>query len=165
MILYNVSTVEEQWKDLSNLEVTRAKGIRELQNLLLCPSNEDMSHAVDYNILANNWYRRINLRNATKIFDKSKEFIKEKSVKKKSRLPREDIAIKRPTEIERKFQSVTLSVNVMHLNQIPFMVAKPYHINYYQVQPLNDLKGPTKFKASTEMCSEYSSRRGKVTRS
>ena len=120
--------------------------MQELQHLLLCPSDDDMLHAVNYNILGNNSYWRVDVRNATKIFGKSKTAIKGKSVTKKSKLPREDVAIERQSEIERKFQSVTLSVDVMHINQIPFMVAKSYHINYYQLQLLKDFKVPTKVK-------------------
>lgn len=52
----------------------------------------------------------------------------------------EDITQERPEEINCKFESIVLSINVIHINQIPFLISKSYHINHCQVRPLNNLK-------------------------
>ena len=50
---YNVITVEEQSKELFNLECTKAKAVQELSHMLICPNDTDICHAVDQNILGN----------------------------------------------------------------------------------------------------------------
>lgn len=53
---YNVVAVEYWLVGFFNLEYTWAKAVRELQHILLCPSDDDLCHAVDHNIIGNNTF-------------------------------------------------------------------------------------------------------------
>ena len=70
--------------------------MRELQHMLLCWSDDELCHAVDHNIIGNNALRWIDIRNAKKIYDPSEPSLKRKYIKRKSKLPRKDIALERP---------------------------------------------------------------------
>ena len=64
-----------------------------------------------------------------------------------------------------KFELIVLLINVMHVNQIPFLVLKLYHINYYHVCSLDNLKVDCISRVLKGMYAKYLSRGGKVARS
>ena len=80
---YNVVTGEDQLKDFLNLKCTRAKTVGELQYMLLCSNNDDLSHNVDHNIIGNNEFWQIDVRNAKKIYGPSESSLEGKSIKRK----------------------------------------------------------------------------------
>lgn len=114
---YNVVTLEDQSKELSNLEYTSYKGLQELQQVLLCPSDDNMCHPVDHNILGNNAFQCIDItkyiviRNSIIKYDSCKPSLKGKLVKRKSKLQKEDIVLERPEEI-----------NSVSLNQLCYLL-------------------------------------------
>ena len=108
--------------------------------MLLCPSDDDLRHAVEHNIIGNNALCQIDVRNTKKIYGSSEPSLKRKSLNRKSKLPREDVSLKRPKEINSKFASIMLLFDVIHGNQIPFLVSKSYHTNHYQTCAPDNLK-------------------------
>ena len=77
----NVITVEDRMEEFSSLEYSRAKAARDLKYALICPSDQDLAHAIEYNIIGNNEFRREDIRNATRIFEPSEIEKKGKSFK------------------------------------------------------------------------------------
>ena len=74
------------------------------------------------------------------MYGSSEASLKGNSMKRKSKLPRLDAALERPKKINHKFKSILLSIDVMNVNQIPFLVSKSYHRNHYQICALDNLK-------------------------
>ena len=77
-VVLSVITVEGRMKEFSKLECARAKAARNLQHVLMCPSDLDLAHAIKHNIIGNNEYRREDIVNANRIFGKSEAMLKEK---------------------------------------------------------------------------------------
>ena len=76
----NVVTVKDQEKHFSNLECTRAKSARNLQNVLMGPSDKDLSYAIENNTIGYNTLRRKDVSNAKEIFGPSELILKAKTV-------------------------------------------------------------------------------------
>ena len=68
-----------------------------------------------HNIISNNAFQFIDVRNAKKIYNLSEPSLKGKYIKRKSKLPREDGVLERPEEINQKFESIVLFIDVMHV--------------------------------------------------
>ena len=45
----NVITVEGRMKELSSLECSRVKAVRDLKHALVCPSDKDLAHTIEHN--------------------------------------------------------------------------------------------------------------------
>ena len=84
----NLLTVNDNQKEYSTLECARANRVRDLQHLLGCPSDLDLAHAIEHNVIGNNSYSRKDVRIATKIYGKDHIALRSKSVKRKSKLRR-----------------------------------------------------------------------------
>lgn len=60
-----------------------------------------------------------------------------KTVKLKSKVPQEDTSLPIPSTVVEQFkEGVTLFVELMHINNIVFLVSKASHMNYYQCVPI-----------------------------
>ena len=101
----NVITVKDQEKHFSNLECTRAKSARNLQNVLMGPSDRELSYAIENNTIGYNTLRRKDVSNAKEIFGPSESVLKAKTVQKKSKMVREDEERELPEQIMEKFKS------------------------------------------------------------
>ena len=147
-------------KEFSNLDFARAKAAQDVQHILMCPSDLDLAHAIEHNIIGNHEYRREDIRNANRIYDKSEAMLKGKVVKHKSKLPREDEVLPLPKYIMNKLENITLAIDVMHVNGVAFLVSKSIHIRYYQAIPLSMKDKDNIWDALKFMMSEYSQRGG-----
>ena len=99
----------------------------------MCPSDEDLLNAIENNVIGNNNFTCRDVINANKLFGSDVASLKGKTVRKKSKLPREDAAIEIPPTIIDQFkEGITLSIDIMHVNKVSFLVSKLYHLNYYQ---------------------------------
>ena len=71
--------------------------------------------------------------NANTLFGSDIASLKGKTVRKKSKLPREDATIEIPPAIIDQFkEGITLSIDIMHVNKVLFLVSKSHHLDYYQ---------------------------------
>ena len=106
-----IVTAEEQKKHYSPLECTRAKAVRDIQHVLLCPNDEDLIHNIENNVVGYNDFTKKDVKVATGIWGKSEYGLKGKTPELKSKLMREDEAIDMPDEIKDKFENISLVVN------------------------------------------------------
>jgi len=157
-IVFNVMTSEGNAKHFSPLEVTRAKVTRNLQHKLLCPSEEDLKHAIENNIIGCSGLKAKDVDNARKIWGPSEPKLRGKTPALKSRMDREDERTDLPEELREKFQNVTLFIDVMHVNRIPFLVSKSAHIGHSISVPLEGLSAKEYKRALEVMINEYTSR-------
>ena len=129
--------MEEKEKEYLSLDCTRARKLRELQHVLACPSDNDLANAIENNVIGHNSFRHNDIKIANNIFSPSVPTMKDKTVKRKSKLPREDEYVSIPPTVDERFKDgITLSVDVMHVNEVVFLLSKSYHLNYYQCIPI-----------------------------
>ena len=83
--LTNVVTVKDKEEHFYNLEYTRAKSARNLQNVLMGPSDKDLLYEVENNTIGYNILRRKDVNNAKEIFWPSELILEEKTVQKKKK--------------------------------------------------------------------------------
>ena len=147
--------MEGKEKEYSNLDCTRARKLKELQHVLACPSDNDLANAIENNVIGHNLFGCNDIKIANDIFGPSVPTMKGKTVKHKSKLPREDKCVSiPPTVVEWFNDGIILLVNVMHVNKVAFLISKSYHLNYYQCIPITiRKKNRRKFvEALLEMC-------------
>lgn len=77
---------KEKEKHFSNLEFTRAKSARNLQNMLTGPRDKDLLYAIENNTIGHNTLRRKYLSNTKEIFGPSESILKAKTVQTKSKM-------------------------------------------------------------------------------
>lgn len=153
--ILSVVTIEGKEKEYSSLDCTRARKLRDLQHVLVCPSDNDLSNAIENNVIGHNSFGQNDIKIANNIFGPSVPTLKGKTVKWKSKLPREDECLSiPPTVVERFKEGITLSINVMHVNRVAFLVSKSYNLNYYQCIPIRKKNRKKFLDALLEMCNE-----------
>jgi hypothetical protein len=87
---------------------------------------------VEHNVIGNNPFRRRDIRIAKKIYDPDVPAMKGKTVKSKSKMPREDEVTDIPPSIIKEYSEVHLSIDVMHINGIKFLISCSKHIGLLQ---------------------------------
>jgi hypothetical protein len=125
-------TVESESSHFSAIDCRRAAKIRELQEILACPSDIDLANAVEHNVIGNNPFTRRDIRIAKKIYGPDVPAMKGKTVKNKSKMPREDEVTDIPASIIKEYSEVHLSIDVMHVNGIKFLISCSKHIGLLQ---------------------------------
>ncbi len=155
-------TVKGQQEGYSNLECVRAKAMRELQHQLLGPSDADLAHAIEHNIIGDNNFTRKDVANAKHMFGPSQLSHKGKTRKRKNKMIQEDAEWQMPPAILEKMKEVILSIDVMHLNRVPFLIGKSHHISYYHAIPMLKKNADCIKEAIDKMKAEYGRRGGTV---
>ena len=126
------------------------------------PSDKDLSYAIENNTIGYNTLRRKDVSNAKDIFGPSESILKAKTVQKKSKILREDEERELPEHIMEEFKSITLFIDVMHVNGIVFLISKSAHIGHHITIPIIHKDAEHFVKAIDEMRTEYSTRGGVV---
>jgi hypothetical protein len=121
-------TVKGESAHFSVIDCSRAAKIRELQEMLACPSDIDLANAVEHNVIGNNPFTRRDIRIAKKIFWPDVPAMKGKTVKRNSRMPREDEITDLSPSIMKEYSEVHLSIDTMHVNGIKFLISYSKHI-------------------------------------
>jgi hypothetical protein len=125
-------TVKGESAHFSAIDCRRAAKIRELQEVLACPSDIDLADAVEHNVIGNNPFTRRDICIAKKIFGPDVTAMKGKTVKRKSKIPREDDISDVPSNIIKEYSNVHLSIDVMHVNGIKFLISHSKRIGLLQ---------------------------------
>ena len=81
------------------LDYNQAEKIRDLQQVLMCPSDEDLSNTIENNVIGNNSFTRWDVVSTNKLFGSDIAALKGKMVRRKSKLPREDDTIDVPQRL------------------------------------------------------------------
>ena len=123
------STVEEECNKLSQIDQTRAKAVREMQQVLASPSNYDLANAIKNNVVRATPFTRRDVRIANIIHDRYVAGMKGKTSKKPSKMPNPDEVRDVPQHIVKNYSKVSLYIDVMHVNGIMFLVGVSRHID------------------------------------
>jgi hypothetical protein len=125
-------TVKGESAHFSAIDCRRAAKVWELQEVLACPSDIDLANAVEHNVIGNNPFTRRDIRITKKIFGPDVPAMKGKTVKRKSKMPREDDVSDIPSNIIKEYSNRHLSIDVMHVNGIKFLISHSKHIGLLQ---------------------------------
>ena len=124
-------TVKGESAQFSAIDCRRAAKVRELQQVLACPSDIDLANAVEHNIIGYNRFTRRDIRIAKKIYGPDVPSLKGKTVKRPSKMPENDTS-ELPSFILKEYTDVHISIDLMHVNGVKFLIAHSKHIGLLQ---------------------------------
>jgi hypothetical protein len=142
----------------SAIDCRRAVKVRDLQEVLAYPSGIDLANAVEHNVIGNNPFTRRDIRIAKKIFGPDVPAMKGKTVKRKSKMPREDDVSDIPPNIIKEYSNVHLSIDVMHVNWIKFLISHSKHIGLLQTYCVRKNNQEAILECILKMIQTYKSR-------
>jgi hypothetical protein len=151
-------TVKGESAHFSAIDCRRAVKVRELQEVLACPNDVDLANAVEHNVIGNNPFTRRDIRIAKKIFRPDVPAMKGKTVKRKSKMPREDDVSDIPSNILKEYSKVHLSIDVMHVNGIKFLISHSKHIGLLQTYCVRKNNREAILECVLKMIQTYKSR-------
>jgi hypothetical protein len=151
-------TVKGESAHFSGIDSRKASKIRELQEILACPSDIDLANAVEINVIGNNPFMRRDIRIAKKIFGPDIPAMKGKTVKRKSKMPREDEITDLPPSIMKEYSDVHLSIDIMHVNGIKFLISCSKHIGLLQTYCVRKSNREAILNCILKMMQTYESR-------
>ena len=146
---------EGQETEFSILGCTRDKALHNLKHILMCPGDAYLYNIIENNLIGNNPYWQRVIINAKNIFGLSVLGLKEKTMIRKSKLPREDKPVEIPPYIAKHYKYITLSIDVIYVNKILFIVSKSYHIGYYQCIHIRHSRKQKFIDAISEIFNKY----------
>ena len=152
------STVEGEGSKFSNIDQTRAKAVRELQEVLASPSDYDLANAVENNIVGSTPFTRRDIRIATVIHGRNVAALKGKTTKSPSKMPNPDEVTDLPQHIVKHYSQVNLYIDVMHVNGFMFLVGVSKHIGRIQCVCIRKKNREKFLEAILAMIREYRSR-------
>jgi hypothetical protein len=151
-------TVKGESAHFSAIDCRRAAKVRELQKALACPSDFDLANAIEHNVIGNNPFTRRDVRIAKKIFGPDVPAMKGKTVKRKSKMPREDNISDIPSNIIKEYSEVHLSIDIMHVNGIKFLISDSKHIGLLQTYCVRKNNRTTILECILKMIQTYKCR-------
>ena len=122
-------TVEDNTSMYSDRQVLRAKRARDLLHAIGCPSVADLKKVLKMNSISNCPVTEEDVQLAEKVFGPDVSSLKGKSVRRQPKPVMSDV-ISVPKELVEKHEHVELSLDVIHVNQIPFLVSISKNIIY-----------------------------------
>jgi hypothetical protein len=128
-----VNTVDGNKKKYTNAVYKQATLARKLQNVIGRPSARTFLNIVDKNLLKDCPVIRADVLAAEDIFGPNLGSIKGKTVRQTGDRVRPEYE-KVPEEIMKQYQDVTLCVDLMFINKIPFLVTISRHLKFGTIE-------------------------------
>jgi hypothetical protein len=95
---------------------------------MACPSDFNLANAVEHNIIGNNPFTQRDVCITKSIYGPDVPALKEMTVKRQSKMPREDEIKDISPYISKEYCDVHLSIDVMFVNGITFLISFSKHI-------------------------------------
>jgi hypothetical protein len=125
-------TMEGESAHFYTFDCRRSAKVRDLQEVLACPSDFDLANAIEHNVIGDNPFTKRDVRIARKIFGPDVPAMKGKTGKHKSKILRADDITDIPPNIIKEYTNVHLSTDVMYVNGIKFLISHSKHIGLLQ---------------------------------
>ena len=155
--LLTITTVKDQKAKYSALDVRRATAARKLQATIGYPSIKEFIHIVETNLLNGCGTIRKDIMIAQDIFGTSGSILKGKTTTPSTTHLREDI-IPIPDFIVDNYKGVTLCVDILYVNGIPFLTSVSRHIYFTTVEAIINGKEKTLLKCIKGIIAIYHKR-------
>jgi hypothetical protein len=133
-----VTTVEQKSEKYTARQIEAAKKARKLQNKLGFPSTPDFIKMVRLNLLPNCPINEFDIRVAEDVFGPNVSALKGKTVRR----PTEHVEHKlQPIqkEIHQLYNKVTLAIDIMKVNQVPFLVTISRNLCFGTVEAVKNM--------------------------
>ena len=123
-----ITTVNDNESAYSQDEVYRAKLARSLMAKIGRPSTRDFVHIIRNNLLPNTTITVDDIKRAEKIYGPDLGSLKGKTTRRKS--PVVDSSQTVPPRIKEEHKDVTLTVDILHVNNIPFLATTSRKLHF-----------------------------------
>ena len=123
-----ITTVNDNESAYSQDEVYRAKLARSLMAKIGRPSTRDFVHIIRNNLLPNTTITVEDIKRAEKIYGPDLGSLKGKTTRRKA--PVVDSSYTVPPRIKEEHKDVTLTVDVLHVNNIPFLATTSRKLHF-----------------------------------
>lgn len=152
-----IDTEEKSKARFSARDQEQAAIVRRFQHVSGHPSDETITYSVSTNGVQNSPITKRDVKLANDMLGRSKFAIHGKTVKSKPDAvnAKENIVAVPPTIME-YYKEAELSVDVMHVNKIPFLVTVSKHIHFITVNALENMKMITMAEVLRQVKSSYS---------
>lgn len=136
-----IDTVTNSKNNFSKRDQSKASRVRRFQHVAAHPSDETLIYSAMTNGIKNNPITKRDIAMALEMLGKSRYSVQGKTVRHQpDAIDTEAISV--PTKILDYYTSVTLSIDVMHVNKVPLLVSISEHIHYGTVKALDSMKIP-----------------------
>jgi hypothetical protein len=142
-----VTTVEENKSKYTNRDYSRAKLARQIQILVGRPELKDFLRYLENNALPNSPVQQQDAINALDIFGRDVDSLKGKITKQQLEAVLGAVANNLPRTIMATYREITLCIDIMFVNQIPFLMSISKHIRFITCEVLENRKAPTLIQA------------------
>ena len=152
-----VTTVKAKMARYSAKDIARAKGVRALQQSIGRPHLADFLSILDNKLIQNCPYTRADALAAEDIFGPDLGILKGKTPRRAS--PQVEVTLHPvPQDILQRYKCVTLGMDVMRVNGLPFLVTISEHIKFGTAEFLADQSKVTLVTALQHVITVYSAR-------
>ncbi len=158
-----VTTVEENKSKYTNRDYSRAKLARQIQTRVGRPELKDFLHYLDNNALPNSPIHRQDAINAHAIFGRDVNSLKGKTTKQQLKAIIGAVANNLPRTIMENYREITLCIDIMFVNNIPFFMSISKHIRFLTCELLENRKAPSLIQALQRIYGIYRKRGFKIT--
>jgi hypothetical protein len=136
-----IDTVEKSKQNFSKRDQLRASRVRRFQHVAAHPSDATIIYSAMTNSIRNSPITKRDVKMAYDMLGRSKYGIEGKTVRRQPDAVVTD-SLPVPTTILDYYSDITLSVDVMHVNQVPFLISLSDHVHYGTIRALDSMKIP-----------------------
>ena len=139
-----IETVMGSRSKFSKRDQIRADRVRRLQHVAGFPSDETFTYSVMTNGIKNNPISRRDIKICNEMLGKSMHAAKEKrTIKQSDPFGVSSQVVKVPPSIMEHYGSAQLAEDMLHVNEVPFLISIPTHIHYGTANAVDNTKAPT----------------------
>jgi hypothetical protein len=134
-----IDTVEKSKQNFSKRDQNRADRVRRFQHVAAHPSDETIIYSAMTNGIKNSPITKRDVKMAYDMLGRSKYGIEGKTVRHQPDAVVTD-SMPVPTTILDYYKDVTLSVDILYVNKVPFLVSISEHIHYGTIRAIESMK-------------------------
>jgi hypothetical protein len=136
-----IDSITKNKNNFSKRDQLNAVRVQRFQHVAAHPSDETLIYSAMTNGIRNNPITKRDITMALNMLGKSRYSVQGKTVRHQpDAVDTESIPV--PTRILDYYNSVTLSVDIMHVNKVPLLIRVSYHIHYGTIKALDSMKIP-----------------------
>jgi hypothetical protein len=152
-----VTTVDDKRSKYSKADYSRAEQARILQKSLMFPASKDLKSWLDKNIIRDCKLGRRDVSAADDVFGPDTAILQGKTTRKKASNDPIRLAPV-PPSILKRYHAVTLCVDIMFVNRIPFLVSISQHLRFGTIELLPSRTSQDLLTAIHRIAALYASR-------
>jgi len=149
-----INLADDRRQEFTKCEYRDAALARKAQNIMMFPTDRTLNKIVDRNLLANCPIRRQDIMAADHLFGKNVNALKGKTVYRQGK-PVSGRSDGVPPNILKRCQRITMSMDIMFINKIPFLITVSRGLRFGTVEVLKNRQIPTVVAALRNVIRAY----------